>query len=101
MKLSIALMALMSCGAALAAPSSEEWPTYGHDYGDTRHSPLGQITPANVAQLKPVWTFHMKPPGEATAVRPGSRRRTTGFNASEATPLVVGGLMYIPTPYGR
>src|SRR5271154_1200598 len=101
MKLSIALMALMSCGAALAAPLSEEWPTYGHDYGDTRHSPLAQITPANVGQLKPAWTYHMKPPGETPVARPGSRRRASAFNASEATPLVADGVMYIPTPYGR
>ena len=69
----------------------EEWPAYGHDYGDTRYSPLRQITPANVARLKPAWTYHMR-----TADR-GSR----GFAASENTPLVVNGTMYVSTPYGR
>jgi quinoprotein glucose dehydrogenase len=73
-----------------AAPADSDWATYGHDYGDSRHSPLAQITPANVAGLKPVWTFHMKPPGARD-----------GFAASEDTPLVVRGVMYVSTPYGR
>src|ERR1700727_1381027 len=47
-------------GALLLAPpalafTDSEWPTYGHDYGDTRFSPLAQITPANVTALKPAW----------------------------------------------
>ena len=85
--------ALLLAGAALLplpGQALEEWPTYGHDYGDTRFSPLAQITPANVATLKPIWTYHMKPPG--------ARR---GFAASENTPLVVGGVMFVSTPYGR
>lgn len=76
--------------AMAASVGSEEWPTYGHDYGESRFSPLAQITPANVAGLKPVWTYHMKPP---------DYRR--GFQASQNTPLVVGGVMYVATPYGR
>src|ERR1700722_15429046 len=90
----IRICALLA-GALLLAPglagALEEWPTYGHDYGDTRFSPLAQITPANVAGLKPVWTYHMRPPG-------GGRR---GFAASEDTPLVVKGVMYVSAPYGR
>ncbi len=79
-------------GLLLAAlPSlAEDWPTYGHDYGDTRHSPLAQITPGNVAALKPAWRFHMRP---ADAIR--------GFASSEDTPIVVKGVMYVSTPYGR
>jgi quinoprotein glucose dehydrogenase len=81
--------------AAAAAPRpAEEWPTYGHDPGEARHSPLAQITPANVAGLKRVWTYHMRP-----AAEPGARPR--GFAASQNTPLVVGGVMYLSTPYGR
>ncbi len=74
-----------------AAAALEEWPTYGHDYGDSRYSPLSQITPANVAQLKPVWTYHMRP----------ADRASRGFASSENTPLVVKGVMYVSTPYGR
>ena len=77
--------------AAAPAMALEEWPTYGHDYGDSRYSPLAQITPANVAGLKPAWTYHMRPPG----------REARGFASSENTPLVVGGTMFVSTPYGR
>src|SRR6267154_4610028 len=69
----------------------EEWPAYGHDFGDSRYSPLAQISPANVARLKPVWTYHMRTPDRAGR----------GFAASENTPLVVGGAMFVSTPYGR
>jgi quinoprotein glucose dehydrogenase len=81
---------LLPLCTAAAALDPEEWPAYGHDYGESRFSPLDQITPANVAGLKPVWTYHMKPP---------DYRR--GFQASQNTPLVVGGVMYVATPYGR
>jgi len=87
------LWAALLAGALAPLPGKalEEWPTYGHDYGDTRFSPLAQITPANVAGLKPVWTYHMRPPGA----------RRGGFASSENTPLVVGGVMYVSAPYGR
>jgi quinoprotein glucose dehydrogenase len=78
----------LAIGPAMAL---EEWPTYGHDYGDSRYSPLAQITPANVGGLKPAWTYHMRPPG----------REARGFAPSQNTPLVVGGTMYVSTPYGR
>ena len=77
--------------AVLAVPAAQEWRTYGHDYGDSRYSPLSDITPANVAGLKPVWTYHMRPPDRAAR----------GFASSENTPIVVDGIMYVSTPYGR
>ncbi|HEY8253640.1 MAG TPA: PQQ-binding-like beta-propeller repeat protein, partial [Rhizomicrobium sp.] len=77
--------------AVLAVPAAQEWRTYGHDYGDSRYSPLSDITPANVSGLKPVWTYHMRPPD----------RTSRGFAASENTPIVVDGIMYVSTPYGR
>src|SRR6202522_1607514 len=42
---------------------SKEWPTYGHDPGGMRFSPLTEITPANVDRLKVAWVYHMKPAG--------------------------------------
>src|ERR1700722_47715 len=68
---------------------AKEWPTYGHDGGGMRFSPLTQITPANVSNLQPAWTYHLKP--EGTAV----------LEQSEATPLVINGIMYVASPYGR
>jgi quinoprotein glucose dehydrogenase len=107
---------------AQPAAASKEWPTYGHDSGGMRFSPLTQITPANVAQLKVAWVYHMRPAappaGEATgpqrAASPGSpvsdtpeaapargRAGRSRFSSSEVTPLVVNGTMYIATPYYR
>ena len=62
--------------------ASTEWPTYGHDPGGMRFSPLTQITPANVSQLQVAWVYHMRPAGDrpprrrAAPARP--RRRTRG-----------------------
>jgi quinoprotein glucose dehydrogenase len=89
--LGAALSGVTLMASPVLAVTDTEWPTYGHDYGDTRFSPLAQITPANVAGLRPVWTYHMRPPDRATR----------GFASSEDTPLVVGGTMYVSTPYGR
>jgi len=50
-----------------AAELSKEWPTYGHDPGGMRFSPLTEITPANVDRLKVAWVYHMAVPGAAGA----------------------------------
>jgi alcohol dehydrogenase (cytochrome c) len=42
--------------AGLPADGSR-WLTFGGDYANQRHSPLTQITPANVHRLVPQWTF--------------------------------------------
>ncbi len=54
-----------------------DWPTYGHDPGAGRFSPLKQIDTGNIARLQPAWTFHTGKPG------------------SEGIPIVVGGVMYL------
>jgi quinoprotein glucose dehydrogenase len=155
-----------------ATPAQEadakEWPTYGHDSGGMRYSPLTQINTSNVSGLSVAWVYHMKPadyvppagrgggrrrggpggpegavrggpavpgapggvggpgavggrgdqsgaavpggqagPGGAAAAQAvqegigGLGGRGTGFNVAEVTPLVVKGVMYIGTPYGR
>jgi alcohol dehydrogenase (cytochrome c) len=42
--------------AGLPADGSR-WLTFGGNYTNQRHSPLTQITPANVSRLMPQWTF--------------------------------------------
>ena len=86
----------LCCAGARAAPNaaSVDWPAYGHDAGGTRYSPLTEITPANVAQLKPVWTFHMNP-----AFNPKLGKSPGGV--SQDTPLEIDGVLYISTPYNR
>src|SRR5215471_17852293 len=84
-----AICALAVCIAFGADTKSNEWPTYGHDPGGMRFSPLKQITPANVSTLRVAWVYHMRP-------SPG-----LPFAGSSSTPLVVNGVMYATTPYGR
>lgn len=70
----------------------------GHDPGGTRYSPLTQITPANVRNLKIAWVYHMKPASKAGASHTYGR---SGFHPSEDQPLVIGQTMYVVTPYSR
>ena len=57
-------------GTAKPAAASTEWPTYGHDPGGMRFSPLKQVTPANVGQLQVAWVYHMRPPTPAKPSAP-------------------------------
>lgn len=92
-----------------AGSFANEWPTYGHDAGGQRFSPLTQLTPSNVDRLQVAWVYHMRPtPTEenASGAAPSGEGRRggrggSGFAASETTPIVVDGVMYLTTPYGR
>src|SRR2546423_1269762 len=94
----VASLTVMIC---LVVPvfGQTDWPTYGHDGGSTHHSSLKQITPENVSKLARAWTYHMTPAGQAEA--PSAGQRGGGGQKSEATPLIVDGLMYLPTPNNR
>src|SRR5438067_1879564 len=61
---------LAQSNGSSTADTSKEWPTYGHDPGGMRFSPLTEITPKNVSQLKVAWVYHMRPAG---AVPPAGR----------------------------
>src|SRR5215475_5474161 len=77
---------LMVTGAFAQTNSggSKEWPTYGHDPGGMRFSPLTQLTPSNVAQLDVAWVYHMKP---TESVAPRGERAGAGVgDAPEAAP---------------
>ena len=63
----------------LSEPS--KWLTYSGDYTGQRHSPLTMITPENVQDLVPIWTFQT-----------GTMTRGRGF---ETTPLVLDGVLYV------
>lgn len=105
------LAALFPCILAAAdRTSADEWPTYGHDPGGMRYSPLAQIDASNVASLRLAWTYHMRPAvaragasvGDDGAAEGAAPPRARGrFSASQATPLVVDGLLYLSTPYRR
>jgi quinoprotein glucose dehydrogenase len=109
----VALTSGVSMGQSGPATAGD-WPTYGGDPGSTRHSPLTEITPANVATLTRAWTYHAfvppapaaapaagAPPAPTAGGRGGGRGGGTGLRGSEATPIVVDGILYMPTPYNR
>jgi quinoprotein glucose dehydrogenase len=69
-----------------ACSPSRDWPVTGGDPGNTRYSPLDQINRGNVARLRVAWTYHT---GDAPPDRPSE---------IQATPIVVGGVLYTTTP---
>ncbi len=77
--------------------ASVDWPMVGHDPGGERYSPLTQITPANVRDLKIAWVYHMKPWMRTDAGHIAGE----SLHQSEDQPLVIGQTMYVVTPYSR
>ena len=67
--------------ARLKSPQDGDWMMNRRTYDGWGYSPLTQITTANVARLKPVWSF------------------STGMvNGHEAAPTVHDGVMFVATP---
>jgi quinohemoprotein ethanol dehydrogenase len=66
-------------GASIKAntATSNDWPTIGLDYAETRFSKLNQINADNVKQLGLVWSYPLE-----------------SSRGVEATPVVVDGIMY-------
>jgi len=75
--------------AAFAAGLAD-WPHYGNDPGGMRHSPLTDVTPANVSRLKVAWTYRT---GDIVDGRIRS--------SFQATPLLIDGTLFIVTPVNR
>ncbi|PCH63894.1 MAG: hypothetical protein COC19_00515 [SAR86 cluster bacterium] len=71
-----------------ARPSSE-WSMYRGGYAGTGFSGADQITPENVGQLTQAWRYALSRDSNA------STANTRGPN-SQATPIVVDGIMYVP-----
>ena len=65
-----------------------DWPMYNRDLAGTRFSPLTQITTGNVAKLRQVWSYRL---------RPANFRFATAGGAAEVVPIVMNGVMYIST----
>ena len=61
-----------------AASEPQNWLTYSGNYASTRFTPLAQITPANVRNLKLQWVYQSPVAGNW-----------------QTTPLVVDGIMYL------
>ena len=65
----------------LLDPPADSWPTYHGDYSGRRHSPLSQITPANVHTLTLAWTF-----------------KTNQNQSIKGTPILADGVIYLTMP---
>lgn len=87
------LVAALVLGLAGSSGLAQEWPAYAGTPGGGRYTPLTQITAATLARLRVAWTYRTGETG------PGHRveKRAT----FEATPVVVDGVLYVSTAYGR
>src|SRR5690242_12888506 len=83
-------LTLVGPWSASAQVSPREWAAYGRDALGGRYSPLTQINRTNVARLTVAWTY-----------RTGDTARTPRPAKLEATPLMVDGVLYLATPFGR
>jgi quinoprotein glucose dehydrogenase len=59
-----------------------DWPSYNRDLAGTRYSPLRQVSPTNVDELRQAWSY---PLGSTAGGVP---------EGSELTPLVIDGVLY-------
>ena len=74
------------------AAGDGNWPMFRHDSAGTGYSPLAQITADNVGKLSRAWTYAL----QAAPPPPVTGRGGAGGPNSEATPIVVNGVMYLP-----
>jgi quinoprotein glucose dehydrogenase len=86
---------LAQSGATQSPATGSDWPMYRHDYAGTGYSPLTGITARNVSTLTRAWTYRLQsdnPPAPPA----GGRGGAAGGVNSQATPIVVNGVMYLP-----
>ena len=70
-----------------------EWPFYAGDQAASHYSPLDQVTAANVTRLSVAWEWK---PEEKILKEFGTRP-----GAFQNTPLMIGGVLYLSTPYNQ
>jgi quinoprotein glucose dehydrogenase len=79
------------------ATAGADWPMYRNDDAGTGYLRLTQIDTKNVANLSQAWIFSLQSDAPPAAAAARGRGGAGGVN-SEATPIVVGGIMYLPAP---
>jgi quinoprotein glucose dehydrogenase len=78
---------------AADAPAERDWPIYGGDAGGQKYSTLRDINRDNVSTLALAWAWQTgETPLPQYATSPGM---------FETTPLMIGGVLYLSTPYNR
>src|SRR6266481_2435291 len=84
----ISYFMLVASLAALRLNAQNDWPTYAHDPGGQRYSPLKQINTTNVAKLVPAWSYQMMKNEGQTRL-------------SQSIPIMVNGVLYVGYPQNR
>jgi quinoprotein glucose dehydrogenase len=119
------LLLVVAGALAVAQPPSAstqagEWPTYGGDLANSKYSPLDQITAANFAALRPAWRAKSPDAFLSMTLPDGSEWHADSKSIFDelnrldpkrwrdgqppfvqnykATPLMVGGTLYVNTP---
>jgi quinoprotein glucose dehydrogenase len=75
-----------------SSTSAVEWPASGAVDG-SHFSPLEELTPSNVSGLRAAWVYRTGDVSDGSGDVAG-----TSF---QATPVMVSGTLYFPTPFGR
>jgi quinoprotein glucose dehydrogenase len=71
----------------------QDWPFYGGDQGGTKYSPLTDVNASTVSRLRVAWEWSPREKNLAQfGTRPGN---------FQATPLMIGNVLYLSTPYNR
>ncbi len=69
------------------------WEAYGNDPGGSKFSPLAQINPENVAQLRQAWIYRTGETGKGYA---------SGHQLTfEATPIFWNGMLFVNSSFGK
>ena len=117
---SVVVLVSSGADAQQGAPASGEWPTYGGDLGGTKYSPLDQIDAANFSDLEIAWRWQSSDAFMSKTTPSGGEWWATSdvifealneedpdrwrdgqppyTNNLKATPLMVGGRLFINMP---
>ena len=83
--------------AAQGGTAGGEWPAYGADLASTKYSPLDRIDAANFGDLRVAWRWNLPELSlDLEAIR--QQVPEVQFRMFQATPLMVGGVLYLSTP---
>ncbi len=91
-----AMLASPNFAVAQYGAADGEWRSYGGDLGSTKYSPLDQIDATNFDDLRVAWRWQSADVGlDLDTIR--ETVPNIQFRMFQATPLMVGGVMYLST----
>ena len=95
-------LVFLTCSLMTVQVSAQnvDWPSYGGDNGSNKYSALNQINSDNVSQLVTAWEWD-SPDNALVADIMQSSGPMLRPGPFKSTPIVVNGIMYLPTTYGQ